>query len=304
MGDPEIHGYHCGCPLCDFSEAGPPLMVQRDSTCTGEVISRPMSTWNPSGDSDDWAYTVQVLTQLQQAALDVDAEPGHAAGFHVHVMPTDDGFNKSLGAVLLWEPVLMRIAAGRFPAQRGMNRTVRSMFTNGTIWDWAYDSGLPQETLNKFELDRFWAHGYPRATLDFPALFQHVNELGLTSKLLRLFRTVHHHNDRHSNFNITTNHGTVEYRFWNSTRSAWRMEMFCRLSVAMTDQEVAGTLIGLGGIAPNADVDETWMDGAEAILRQVFDDAGYHRLAELLERQANYRLTRRQTGYPVTFATT
>ena len=45
----------------------------------------------------------------------------------------------------------------------------------------------------------------------------------------------HHLADRHSNLNLHTNHGTVEFRLWNSTRAAWRMGLFAGLSVAFTD---------------------------------------------------------------------
>jgi hypothetical protein len=36
---------------------------------------------------------------------------------------------------------------------------------------------------------------------------------------------------------------TMEFRLWNSTRSAWRMELWCRLSLLMADPTFADLMI-------------------------------------------------------------
>lgn len=300
VADPEIHGYHCGCEACDFTSDGLPLMVQRDSTCTGEVISRPMQTdgW------DRWGYSEQLFGQLQQAALDVDAEPGEQAGFHVHVMPLTPqrAVRRSLLAFMLWEPVLTRIAAGRFPAVRQMNRLVRQDVSYPRLLDWVYDAGNgSQEVVERIDRFRVQNPLGGRAVIDWPQAVQDAQQQGTIAQLGRLVHTVHTHNDRHSNLNVSTNHGTVEFRLWNSSRSAWRMEMFCQASVALTDEAVTTSLIDLGGVSPHQEFDEGFMDGAEGILRQALVDAGYNRLAELLERQFQYRQARLNSRWPAEF---
>lgn len=305
VGSPEVHGYHCNCVHCDFQEEGPPLMVQHDSTCTGEVISRPMSTQEDvfsTAVSEDWSFTRQLLGQLQQAALDVDAEPGENAGFHVHVMPTSNGAKRqALGAFMLWEPVLHRIAQGRFPHLRPMNRYVRAEVTYSRLADWAYDMDDSANALDHARDAIVRDEFSGREAIDWPRAIQASSEAGNMGRLLRLIEAAHVHNDRHSTMNVATEHGTVEYRLWNSTRSAWRMELFCRLSVALTDPAVAGDLLGLGGVGVNQINDFTFLDGAEVILQQVMADAGYQRLAELIERQRSYRIARNADRWPVEF---
>lgn len=198
VGDGNIHGYHCGCDNCSFSLSRYPLRVQRDSTCSGEVISSPFSNWF-SG--------VSVMSALQTAALEVDAEPGMNAGLHVHVDMSDTELQHKADVVwsfALWEPFLTELAKGRFTYLRGMNMPSRRLLRGFRAW---------------FNLD---------TTPDYNRLDAY-----------NAYRV----QDRHSNLNVRTNYNTFEFRIWNSTRSAWRMELAARLSVALANRHVATSLI-------------------------------------------------------------
>lgn len=299
VADPTIHGYHCGCDNCDFrNDYAPPLMVQRDSTCTGEVISRPLPILNDfTVVQRNGTAEANILELLQTAALDVDAEPGDNAGFHVHVMPTSDAAaRRALGAVMLWEPILNRIASGRFPTVRAMNHSVRHLLSWRQLNNFSCDTAGGEDL--SAELRQFTVRNQYTGTdeLDTNAVFQFARNNGQLGRLLRLLWVTHIHNDRHSNLCTSTSHGTVEFRFWNSTRSAWRMELFCRLSVAMLDQDATDNLIALGGVGLGPH-DEDFLLVTEALFTQAFADAGYDRLAELLERQAHYSSQRRQARH-------
>lgn len=90
---------------------------------------------------------------------------------------------------------------------------------------------------------------------------------------VREARIAHQQNDRHNNLNMNTGHDTWEFRLWNSTRSAWRLEMFTRLSVALVDPGVVALMLE---------------DDDCSNLDDVLLDAGHERCAELVHRQFTY----------------
>lgn len=252
-----MHGYHCDCDYCDFN-SGRPLRVQRDSTCSGEVISHPFA------DVGDAAYT---MSRLQEAALAADAEPGYNAGFHVHVdmrRVRTDRHHKALWQYLRWETVLMYLAAGRFPYVRnGMNRTVAEMVRYHMNAHYQLVDA-PFYDSRHVPFDPHWCE----ENLSGEALTELAEELHL----------VHYDSDRHSNLNIATRHGTWEFRLWNSTRSAWRMELWCLLSAAWADHRFVTELSRRDPREPHADV----------LMAEALAAAGHSRAAELVVRQKNY----------------
>lgn len=146
------------------------------------------------------------MQAIQAAAVEVDAEPGMQAGFHVHVDMNDADMNTKanvLWAFMLWEPFITQVAKGRFELMRSMNTSVRRMMGN-----YRYIT----DEMNSNQLAKNEAFQWYR------------------------------NQDRHTNLNCRTNYGTLEFRVWNSTRSAWRMEMFSRLSVALANRNVAAHL--------------------------------------------------------------
>lgn len=258
VGSPELHSYHCDCDYCDFSGEYP-LRVQRDSTCSGEVISSPYDS-NDSGWLDH-------LNDLQAAALEVDAVPGWQAGFHVHVSRRHLRGDEQRGLVLFaaakWEGVLRYLAAGRFPNQREMNQPLRRVLRSamGYVLE---DVAPTMEDARSFE----WA----------AANVLNGDEGDATHMLEDLYRS-HCDNDRHSNLNVRTSHPTFEFRFWNSTRSAWRMELWCRLSLALMDTDVARAM---------AYHPTTAGPGHGVLFAEVLNNQGHSRCAELVERQLAY----------------
>lgn len=265
--DAELHSYHCDCRGCMGSH---PLHAQHDSSCSGEIISRVYA----HGSLDRSAYEVQyhvgateIFPQVQEAAVAVDAEPGYRAGFHVHVgitqLPVEVRAD-ALWAFLKWEPVLQVLASGRYESQRdGMNSSSRSVH-NGWLQNLCRSYGLTIErggiTALMVALEGNDDFGYIKnRTLEF-----------------------NNESDRHSNLNTrTANRQTFEYRLWNSTRSAWRCDLFTRLTVALVDPVVVEDLNEVPGVARFGN------NHAEA-LTEILAGAGHDRAAELAQRQFDY----------------
>lgn len=154
------------------------------------------------------------MTTLQECAVEVDAEPGYSSGFHVHVdmSGADTSVRSTVWlAFMMWEPFLSRVAAGRFPMLRDMNQSVMgitSLYVGNPV---AYIMDSVQDEYRP----------------------------GTIREMYDWFRR----QDRHSNLNVRTNYDTFEFRVWNSTRSAWRMDLFSRLSVALCNPRVAAALV-------------------------------------------------------------
>src|SRR5205814_1718290 len=106
----------------------------------------------------------------------------------------------------------------------------------------------------------------------------------------------HSVSDRHSNLNICPRRvPTWEFRLWNSTRVAWRMEMFAGLSVALMDPAVT---IALAELSPP----QRFRTAAAGVtnIADACITAGHPRVAALLERQAEY-LNNRAASVPSLF---
>lgn len=249
----QMHRYHCDCSYCAFGNHFM-LRAQTDSSCSGELISKPF------GDMDE---AMPVMRLIELAATEMDGEPGYEAGFHVHVsldtfswdqLTTSDAFLQ----FLRWENVLCDIARGRFEDHRETNRVV--------ISDLVY------------VMQNFYSR-YVRITENRPMphdphvlLEKIIPKLSTADKEVILIQ--HRDNDRHSNLNVRTRFDTWEFRLWNSTRVAWRMELWCWLSIAMLTEPVVAKL---------AEVAEPNEDRFLRIIQEWNPRAG-----ELLNRQTEY----------------
>mgnify|MGYP000851763993 CR=1 FL=1 len=239
VAQPTMHRWHCDCDICtDYESHG--FHLQTDSSCGGEVISRVLRT------TDD----LDSLTEaLQAAAFAVDAEPGTTAGFHVHVKPhrLRSVRYKCLWNYMRWEETLLLLSAGAFAQYRGVNMK----FTNEA---YVYrDNGYPGERA-RFAVQDGWDFD----DVDWEATFECAEDL-----------------DRHCTLNLRGGPGTWEFRLWNSTRAAWRMQMFAGLSSAFVNKDFT-TIV--------ADEDST----DTGTLISALDLAGYSRTAEHVTRQVAF----------------
>lgn len=266
-GAPRLHGYHCDCDTCVFDGSWA-YRGQTDSSCSGEIIS----------DICDMGQRgVEWMKALETVAVDVDAEPGPNSGFHVHVGMADLGVTNRaeiLWQFLRWEHILERIAGGRWSHQRdGQNRTVKTCLSY-------YFNECTRSTLTPGSI-LAWERGVFGSDDD--------HALDLKRRLVE----EHACSDRHSNLNTANRrHPTWEFRLWNSTRVAWRMELFTGLSVALVDPSVVANL---GELVPPTRL-RLPATGIESVALAC-DDAGHSRTAELLTKQAEY-LTLRAGSAP------
>jgi hypothetical protein len=263
-GCDNLHPYHCDCDNCCLNN-GYAFRGQTDSSCSGEVISDILGTSRFYEAEHDGYNATALFKSLAEAAVEVDAEPGLTSGFHVHVSVEGVQISTMRQAVwqyLRWEPMLTRIAGGRWNDQRpNMNRSVRS------------------------QLNYYWRaqHGCDLTSASMGAVAPEDCEY--------LQRDLHNAlmlTDRHSNLSIRQNHyPTWEFRLWNSTRAAWRMEMFVGLSRAFLDAGVLDRLatapVPLRIRRPSTGIQN---------LAEVIAAEGYGVTAEYLMRQGRYLDTR------------
>jgi hypothetical protein len=255
---PQMCRWHCECENCDY-DSEYLFRAQTDSSCAGEIITGILHH-----DPTHPNYREGVFDILQDAALEVDAEPGLQAGMHVHVGIAErslDQCAQAFWAFLRYEPLLVHIAAGRWAQHRGGNESVRSMIS------YALAGRDPEE------------HSRPVDAI--ASIEENVDRGNRFRDVLRYVYEEHRCNDRHSNLNVNTGHGTFEYRLWNSSRSAWRMEMFTRLSVALVDPDVVTAML-------QADLPRRTTRQAVDRFATLLLDAGHDRAAELVDRQATY----------------
>jgi hypothetical protein len=276
IGANELHSYHCDCDFCRFTDDNgeltsevPLLRAQRDSTCSGELITRPLVSF-------DEARTV--MQAMQESAIEVDAIPGMNSGFHVHVEVDRSNRNRmnnwrNFFEFMRWEHVVSYFARGRFDSLREMNRTVKS------------DLRYHLEEMSRTDL------GFNPYDYSYHAILDRIAEIPRDSGPYmldsqeaqiksRLF-SFHWNNDRHSTLCVKTRHNTWEYRIWNSTRSAWRMEMFCGISYWLARREYTDLL----AMIPNLH-SMSVQDAAIHMVRCM--DACDPNIAQLMNRQLDY----------------
>jgi len=276
LASDDFHSYHCDCSNCDPDD-GYPLRAQNDSSCSGELISRVYGTRaHPSTD----AYAV--MREVQNAAVDADAVPGLRSGFHVHVSAsrlTRSDRADVLWQWLRWEPTMEAIASGPFAQMRDFNYRNR----NYALDSLAYVHDAPYDMrYRNWSWDQAWSHWL--SAVDGPELE------GMQERLLD--HTCE--SDRHSLLATYTRYDTFEFRLWNSTRSAWRMELYARLSCAWMKPRITASLADL---SPRS---SAFPEENMRLFLTALDNAGEdQRTLELLERQIAWLTSGRAQYEPV-----
>lgn len=253
FGGDHIHSYHCGCDHCEFTEDGSVYRVQSDSSLGGdgaEVISNVFTNYTDS---------LRHMAELQRIAVEQDAEPGARAGFHVHVNRgglTPDEYMRSCWQFVRFEHALLKLANGPLGFVRGFNYPAVNSVKD------------------------YWDNDDPLSLI--------VNE-PLSASCSDTLNYCVHSMDRHANISVHSPHRTIEYRLWNSTRSAWRMEMHVRISQAMTAPQFTAALANVEVAYNPFDVwsGDSTRAGIDLDLRNFICALGGFdsRAAELAERQ-------------------
>lgn len=235
--DDRLHNYTCDCEGCevikfdyDTDESDHDhsdiyhLRIKSDSSCDGELISR---IWDDPNDN----RVRNLWSAIEKAAIAVDTEPGLSSGFHVHVGRSHLDLEKRgrlVVAMTAWEPVLLDIAAGRWPANRNWNMSLSNLL-NRTY------TGLVED------------FGDPLTHSPITTVIDRLRDDSTTAQTKRtVCRTIareHQEIDRHSSMAFSERYATMEFRLWNSTRSAFRMELWCRLSLMLADPVFVDMLI-------------------------------------------------------------
>jgi hypothetical protein len=263
------------------------------------------------------------MYQLQESALDVDAGVDLRCGMHVHLgwAPNDPGmledqptdWVREQTLTMAWlglEPLLWEHVAGSVWARRrSSNQLVSanmiiSMQTDPGLWDGRY----PCDESRLHELGVAFNRRWMKRFLE-------------KAEMMRW--------DRHADLARAGHGGFYEFRIFNASRSAWRTELACRLSVAMSKQEVMAefadrfdewlwdddlversrrlALLVQGGRSGdltstqrrngiNPSIDENWPITLD-VLMEVFRGAD-ERLGDLLDKQVAYQGARRLSDMP------
>lgn len=268
-GGNTLHNYTCDCEFCtvvlDNYDDGEPdlfhediwnLRAKYDSSCGGEVISKVFLSIEDAAPSFD---------AIEQSALSTDTEPGLQAGFHVHVGRrhlTKDWRGRLVFAMTLWENVLFDIAAGRWPHNRGWNISLLQLLSYYYGQE-ANTMGIAYDSVNGELLEKMLA------------------DVTGTMHERMFYRSVaddHQNVDRHSTMAFSPRWPTMEFRLWNSTRAAWRMELWCRLSRILADPTFIQMM--LTNWSPDVTM-QSFLDMTKTVM---YED----RLIELLTRQIDY----------------
>ena len=270
-----LHDWHCiqrrgPCDHCAFD--GPNrdgYRGQTDSSCDGEIIS-PVFGRDDHDSPDD--FFLEATNALQEAAVEVDAEPGQTAGMHVHVKPDDPGtFFQLTWEFVRWEEVLKVLAAGPFPSHRdGMNQNVATHAQ--TWWEMYGRDQTGHGTPSLAQAMQGFATGNAPDPLVMRRLYQHINEA-----------------DRHANLNFSETHGTAEFRIWNSSRTAWRMRLYAGVTRLFATPEF---LDAVSRVELDGDSDRyRFIPNVEANLPKLIEviDAHDSAVAELVVRQQEFQ---------------
>lgn len=268
LGDIDLHNYTCDCEFCsvsvytgdgNVSYNSPdiwPLRAKHDSSCGGEIISKVFTDINDA---------VPYFTDLEAAAIQTDTEPGLEAGFHVHVGRnhlSKAARGKLVVAMTLWENTLFDVAAGRWPHNRGWNMSLTSLM----------------QYCFMDELEMAGMHEIILVPKNLHKLATDIRNTTTGNLVFRRIADAHMEVDRHSSMAFSPRWPTMEFRLWNSTRAAWRMELWCRLSLLFADIDFIDTLL-----------DEWTPDlSMSHFFATVCGSNADDRLKELLERQVRY----------------
>lgn len=200
-----LHRYHCDCNSCAVSPG------EVYSERTGGYIMRQPADIHCQTDStadgefisrilNDWDDLARIAAALTAAATAADATTSFRCGLHVHVggFPSDARVAPNY---LAFERYFTEIIApGRAQQKRDMNSTLMQSYR------------------------QYVADGY---TVRHTDAWKDVGRAQINADLLGAIGR-----DRHVDLNFSRNNQTWEFRVFNATNAAWRIELACRLAVA------------------------------------------------------------------------
>jgi hypothetical protein len=272
IGSAELHRYHCECDFCRVAPEYPggfvyPFRAQTDSSCSGEIISKVFNTM-------DEAKPFMVM--LQDAAVEADGTPGYNSGFHVHsLMPSDATElirrSERFFQYLRWEPTLALISRGRFDILRSMNASVFSAMT--------YKFEEIAVALPSYSSRRIRVGQLPQMVFEY---YDTITSTEVKREICRALYRDHRQHDRHSYLNVNTRWDTWEFRLFNSTRSAWRMELFCLIALAFANNG----FVNLLAEPPASEI----LYPNIPLFTKILQDSGMGRAADLLTQQIEYQV--------------
>lgn len=213
LPDRERHRYHCDCRTCRWESSNTyAIKAQRDSSCGGEIITKPFFTSN-------WEQFHELTNYMETAVLQAGVDAGPRAGSHVHVNipPRPEDRSNAYAAFLMWHEHVVALAQGRFTSLRPGNNDLVNATPRFNEWVRLVGSNMSD-----------------------------IDSRLMTSVDIRhsLYRDVARIADRHSTLSVTTSTGaTWEYRVWNSTCAAWRMRAYVTWSLALSDPDVVSEML-------------------------------------------------------------
>lgn len=200
LGIDRLHSYHCGCSQCDPRREAPDWTAQQDCTSDGEFISR-ILTYG-TGEATSAIDALGAALVAARAWHSDGSDGGQVQGLHVHVAG-EGVLGEHAPMVHLWR--LWFAHAAELEDIAGASY--------GAVREYNPDVSLDMVTNNP---DAFWntenVEHLPRCGTPYGRGW----------------------------VNLTTGHGTIEFRLWNATRTAWRMHLCAGISVALVQAAADG----------------------------------------------------------------
>lgn len=218
-----FHRYHCDCEHCSVVDRGygqAPLLHAQTDSTADGEFI--------SRVLNDWNELRQITEPLTRIASEVGAQTGPRCGLHVHVgaLGSNDIDNLTLCAYLAYERFFIEIVApGRSQQKRDMNTTLMQ-----ALRQFAVDNYSPENAWK--DLSR--------------------SSLGQTLRAVIA-------RDRHVDLNLSR-YRTFEFRSFNATNAAWRIELAARMSVAF----VAATPELIALVEKSLRGSKAWPEGCDS----------------------------------------
>jgi hypothetical protein len=216
----EPHDYHCTCSDCAFDGSqerfndrsgnyervpAADLRCQRDSTADGEFITRILH---------DWSEMQSMTVALTAAASQVNATTSNRCGLHVHV---DTMLTNHLEGAEARSRIVPR-------AYLAFERYFTEIVAPG--------SSIRKREMNTTLMQacrQYVSDGYTPGGLN-PEPWKDMGRAHVDDMLAQVISR-----DRHVDLNWARRHGTWEFRVFNATNAAWRIELAARMSVAFVE---------------------------------------------------------------------
>ena len=293
--DPNVHRYHCDCQHCtDLQNRYHqfPFRAQHDSSVSGEIISGIHNLTVPDG----WARLNDTFQILEQTAFATDCEPSPSAGFHVHARThnlathrvrdyLDGRYALAVAGVVLSLPAITTIWGFGRHQTYGHNNTDTYAEVNNILRASFSRSSMAQAMHDM--VDEFDQIDEINNTGQVPEGGVNEGRRNFAQQFLRYITGL----DRHSYVGMRTRYNTLEFRFWRSTRVAWRMQLACLMSGLLVSPTYARDVLTIHGpraSGPSLANPDWLLDLIRRYATDNPDDIRYPLLVELMEEQLDY----------------